>query len=274
MKRKLSDFKIAFFDLDGTLLNFNGEVMPGSVEAVQFLRSNGLRISLATGRASFGADVTVERLKIDDFCIFFSGSLIINPASREVLFTAHLSPDDVLTITRICRESGIYEELYTIDDYFIETPGPLTDLHAPFFGRYPQVCNLDELAEGTRLLKATLVAEGPEQQAGLDRMKRELKSANFHVARGATAPVYFANITPPTASRENAFNMVLSHLGITPEQTMAFGDGASDIPFMKMSGLGIALGNAEDSVKEASDYVTSSVNDEGILAAVNHIFRE
>ncbi len=274
MKRSVSDFKIAFFDLDGTLLNSDGEVTPGSVEAVKFLRDNGVKISLATGRASFGADSTVERLKINDFCVFFSGSLIFNPASREVLFTAYLSPDDVRTITRVCRETGIYEELYTIDDYFIETPGPLTDLHAPFFGRYPQVCDLDELAGKAKLLKATLVAEGPEQQAGLDRMRRELKSANFHVARGATAPVYFANITPPAASRENAFDIVLSHLGIRPEQTMAFGDGHSDIPFLKMSGLGIALGNAEDSVKEAADHVTSDVNDEGVLAAVDHLFRE
>ena len=61
-------------------------------------------------------------------------------------------------------------------------------------------------------------------------------------------------------------------LDLKPEEAMAFGDAASDIPFIRMSGLGIALGNASTPVKEIADYVTSSVDEDGIAHAIFTLF--
>jgi len=118
--RNIQDFKLAFFDLDGTLLNSKGVVSEASKKSVEFLRNSGIHIALATGRSSFGSQIAVDFLEIDDFCIFFSGSLVINPRTKELLFESFLSSSDLNIMTKICRDSAIYQELYTADDFFIE----------------------------------------------------------------------------------------------------------------------------------------------------------
>ena len=64
-----------------------------------------------------------------------------------------------------------------------------------------------------------------------------------------------------------------AHAGNT-EQTMAFGDGGNDISIIKKAGVGIAMGNANEPLKNAADYITDSVDDDGIYKALEHwIFR-
>ena len=63
---------------------------------------------------------------------------------------------------------------------------------------------------------------------------------------------------------------MLDYFGISLEESMAFGDGGNDIPMLKHVGIGVAMGNAEDEVKQAADYVTDSVDENGIEKALWH----
>ena len=58
--------------------------------------------------------------------------------------------------------------------------------------------------------------------------------------------------------------------GIRLEETMAFGDGGNDISMLRHAGIGVAMGNAKDDVKVIADYVTASVDDNGIADALKH----
>ena len=63
---------------------------------------------------------------------------------------------------------------------------------------------------------------------------------------------------------------VLRQAGISPEETMAFGDGFNDMGMLSYAGIGVAMGNAHDPVKQKADFVTKSVDDDGILHALRH----
>lgn len=52
--------------------------------------------------------------------------------------------------------------------------------------------------------------------------------------------------------------------------TMAFGDGGNDIAILRQAGIGVAMGNANDDVKAVANYITSSVDDDGIANALKH----
>ena len=80
----------------------------------------------------------------------------------------------------------------------------------------------------------------------------------------------FCDILPEGGGKPNGLAHTLAHLGLTREQCIAFGDGGNDIPMLKHVTTGIAMGNAEPHVKAVADYVTTSVDEDGIANALKH----
>lgn len=80
----------------------------------------------------------------------------------------------------------------------------------------------------------------------------------------------FTDIIAEGTNKSLGIDRVLNHYNIPLKDTMAFGDGGNDIPMLKHVGTGIAMGNAAPAVQEAADYVTSPVDDDGILRALQH----
>ena len=80
----------------------------------------------------------------------------------------------------------------------------------------------------------------------------------------------FADIIARGNSKSTGIDKVLEYFGINLKDTMAFGDGGNDIPMLKHVATGIAMGNAEPHVKAVADYVTTSVDEDGIANALKH----
>lgn len=80
----------------------------------------------------------------------------------------------------------------------------------------------------------------------------------------------FTDITANGADKGKGILAIARHEGFDPKHTMAFGDGGNDTSMILQAGIGIAMGNAIDELKQQADYVTSSVDDNGILNALRH----
>ena len=80
----------------------------------------------------------------------------------------------------------------------------------------------------------------------------------------------FLDIIPPTGGKDVGIQAVMEHYGLFPEEVMAFGDGENDLPMLRYAGIGVAMGTASDFVKSQSDYVTGTVDELGILHALEH----
>lgn len=79
------------------------------------------------------------------------------------------------------------------------------------------------------------------------------------------------DIIPATGSKEAGIRALIRHYGIAQDETMAFGDGGNDIEMLSYAGIGVAMGNASDEVKAAADFVTASVDEDGIYRAVSEL---
>lgn len=71
-------------------------------------------------------------------------------------------------------------------------------------------------------------------------------------------------------TKQNGIDQIIRHFGIKLEETMAFGDGGNDISMLRHAGIGVAMGNANDDVKAASNYTTTSVDEDGIANALKY----
>ncbi|EHB59642.1 Haloacid dehalogenase domain protein hydrolase type 3 [Paenibacillus lactis 154] len=78
------------------------------------------------------------------------------------------------------------------------------------------------------------------------------------------------DVIPGGGSKAKGIEAVLKHLGITPAQAVAFGDGLNDKEMLAYVGLGIAMGNAHEEVKPLADFVTKHVNKGGIRHGLRH----
>ena len=70
--------------------------------------------------------------------------------------------------------------------------------------------------------------------------------------------------------KRTAVQQYLQIHGILPEEAIAFGDGENDMGMLDLAGIGVALGNAEEAVKEIADYVTADIDDDGVEKALIH----
>ena len=75
---------------------------------------------------------------------------------------------------------------------------------------------------------------------------------------------------PRGSSKAVGIDKIIEYYGISLHETMAFGDGGNDMAMLCHAGIGVAMGNAGDEVKEAADYVTDSVDDDGVMNALRH----
>ena len=80
----------------------------------------------------------------------------------------------------------------------------------------------------------------------------------------------FTDITAKQADKGQGLLAIAKQAGLDPKFTMAFGDGGNDLSMIRTAGIGVAMGNALDSLKQEADYVTTSVDDNGIRHALQH----
>jgi len=80
----------------------------------------------------------------------------------------------------------------------------------------------------------------------------------------------FVDVTAKGNTKQNGIDQIIRHFGIKLEETMAFGDGGNDISMLRHAGIGVAMGNANDDVKAASNYTTTSVDEDGIANALKY----
>ena len=80
----------------------------------------------------------------------------------------------------------------------------------------------------------------------------------------------FTDISPLGGTKQNGIDQFLQHYNIDLSETMAFGDGGNDIQMLEHVAIAIAMGNANDEVKNIADYVTDDVEHDGIMKALQH----
>ena len=80
----------------------------------------------------------------------------------------------------------------------------------------------------------------------------------------------FCDILPEGDGKPNGLAHTLAHLGLTREQSIAFGDGGNDVTMLEYAGIGVAMGNACDAAKAAADYVTDDITADGLAKALAH----
>ena len=252
--------RAVFFDIDGTLVSFRTHEIPLSAyDAIAALRRKGIKVFIATGRPVY----LIKGLRDAPFdgCITVNGGCCI--ADGKEIFCNPIPPDELAALVRHERQHAPYsyafmttERVITnrITDRVVEV-SELLDLPVP-----PEADML-LAAEQERVLQINLYTDEADEPAIM---------ASIPCCQSIRWSPIFTDIIRRGNNKQTGIDTLLRHYGIRLDETMAFGDGGNDIPMLRHAAVGIAMGNASDAVKQAADYVTSDVDDEGIARALSH----
>ena len=249
----MSSIKIAFFDIDGTLVDIQTKrPSPHAVETLRRLRENGVMVCLATGRAPM--EVPKFEGAYFDATLSYNGSYCYT-ADGTPLFSNPLPNCDVHTLIRNATALGRPVSLATKTR--LVANGKDQDLidYYGIAGKEVVVCDdFDEVAEGEvfQLLMGCREADYPAILKD---------TVNTKIAAWWDRA---ADIIPANGGKGVAIEHLLAHYGLTKEQAIAFGDGRNDIEMLEAVGIGVAMGNALDDVKAHANAVCGSVAEDGI----------
>jgi Cof subfamily protein (haloacid dehalogenase superfamily) len=269
----VSAYRLLVLDIDGTLLGKDGNILAEDREALARVSDSGIKVSLSTGRAVQACTQVLDELSLDGYHIFCDGALVYSPAYQSEVYVQALDKTVLKRAVEFAHVHEICIDFYSATRYFVERETWSAVVHRDFFGIPPTVTDFDEICERETIIKAGLVATSPEEVTMARRFHLEFGD-RLHFS-WVTTPSYpgvdFINVVAPGVSKGRGLEALTAHLGITPAETVAIGDGNNDISLLSSAGLAVAMGNATSGAKEVADYVTLDVERGGVAAAIKKL---
>ena len=254
--------KALFLDIDGTLVSFRTHRMQAStIDALTRAKANGVKVFISTGRPLDFITNLGDIAHLIDGYITTNGSY--NFIGGNVISSHIIDKDEVETLVRLAREWDFAAVVIGAEDVAVVNPKEVIDR---LFVRGLDIAAVHHTVPIERVMQQDILQITPfipqELQDRLMPLIPHCMATRWHPE--------FIDITHLQATKGNALIDIAAHENIPTNHTMAFGDGENDISILTQAGVGVAMGNADGTVKAAADYVTTSVDDDGIARALAH----
>ena len=265
----MSSKKLVFLDIDGTLLLNGGPVSGKVAQALKQAYDNGHFLCICTGRAY---SEVPEEMKRFDGVISAAGACVM--WKNEILQAEYFTEEEKEFVTGLLEEAGAtyimegFENLFMKKDirerFFRELENTREEERA-LLGFFYKTIPFSLLQETRRVHKCSYFYAEKDSSWFRDRLKEwNMSVTSFSQAetRGNSG-----ESTKTAYTKGTAVHYLSDYLGVSAENTIAIGDSENDLEMLKAAGIGIAMGNASDYVKETADDITRSVEEDGVYHA-------
>ncbi|WP_101775569.1 pyridoxal phosphatase [Pasteurella oralis] len=263
-------YQVIAFDLDGTLLNSQGQILASSKSAIQNCVNKGLKVILVTGRHHTAAYPYYHELNLTTPMICCNGTYVYQPQTDTVLAANPLSFNQAQQVIQLAEKYGLHLLMYSRNEMNYSS----LNEHMRKFSQWVQGCPLEvrpklrQVSDFNALLSNDetiwkFVISHPDRTL-MQRAVNDLSPTEFSCEWSWVDRVDIANAGNTKGAR---LLELLSAWQIDPQLVIAFGDNHNDISMLNAVGLGVAMGNAESDIKQQAHLVTLS-HDEDAVASV------
>ncbi len=254
-------------DLDDTLLQDDHTISPRTKQALMDAQKLGVKVVLASGRPTSAMYDIAEELELKEygsFILSFNGAKITNCQTGEELFSSTLTPETAHRLYEISRRENLWIHTY-IGDYIVTEAGnQYTTIESDITGL--EVFEVDSFVESVNEpVVKLLMMDDPEKLAEAEKKLQQELNDELSVMRSKP---YFLEFTEKGVTKGTSLNHLIGQLGITREEVIAIGDSYNDLAMIEFAGLGVAMGNAPQDIKEKANYVTDTNMKDGVAKVV------
>ncbi len=251
--------KAIFFDVDGTLVSHTkGGIPESTIYALNKLREKGIKLFVATGRHK----TEIKNLPVNIFD--FDGYVTINgqycyDAKGNVIHTCSINNEDIKNVIDIFRDKKVPMTFVEENKIYINFSNDNVErIQKSISSPVPQ---MGEYTENTPIYQIMVYDTEENTNYVASKMNNCItKSWNEDAI----------DIIPANGGKDIGIKNVIDYYGILQEEIMAFGDGENDATMLKFAHIGVAMGNGKEITKSQADYVTSHIDEDGILKALEH----
>lgn len=256
--------KLILLDIDGTLTNDDKIITPRTKDVLLLAEQKGIVLALASARPTHGLCKCAAELDMKNhhgLLMAYNGGRIVDLESGRVLSETHMDLEktrrllvflESLPVT-VILDDGEYFYVKDRNGYKVSYECQNNAMTCK------EVRNLAEFLHFSPI--KLLLSVTPDQILDVQEKIRGQLDDSLSVVR--TAPFYL-EIIPKSINKGTGLLALCTALDISPNDTIAFGDSENDISMLEAAGCGVAMGNAERTVREHADFVTLSNNEDGI----------
>ena len=267
-------YELLVLDVDGTLVNTKKEITDRTRNAILECQEQGIKVAIASGRCTEGIRHQAAAIGLDrygGYIISFNGGRITNFATGEVIYD-------------ITLPEGMLHELY---DYSLQEGTGILTYHEgkivahsdtdPYIVVDAKGCDIpiwvpeDFHRDVTFSGNKCILTGEPEHLAELEQKAAKDFDGRLSVYRSEG---FYLEMMPPGVDKAYGVAKLLERLGYRRTQMVCCGDGFNDLPMIEYAGLGVAMANAPEALKEKADYIAPSCDEDGLVDVIERFIKD
>jgi Cof subfamily protein (haloacid dehalogenase superfamily) len=262
-------------DLDGTLLDSNKLISPANLEALRATQEKGDFVTICTGRIPEMMEAYIRLLKIEGLFIAANGAVIADAQSGAMPFVRYADGGESRRLLEYCAERGL-------DHIACTTGGVYYSGGSRRIGRFEQYNKIaanDNLRQiplfpfdadygkvtGMEIYKLLVSNLAPEEQRDAERFIADLSKLNY-----TSSEPRLLDVNAAGADKGTGVTNLARIMGFAKDEICVFGDYRNDIPMFEAAGFSVAMGNADEAVKNRATVITGTNDEDGVAAAIRN----
>ena len=264
--------KMLVLDIDGTIFKKDYTATDRVKNTLKKLCNDGIKVVLCTGRMYAATKFIARELGLTTPAICYQGGLIKNIyGNTDTLWEKTMDKELARDVIRELKKRNIFFNIYINDELMVEKDSPLIQQYVDARNlSYKIIGNCDNI-DLTGLNKILAIDDDTNLIENLQKEMAEKYKDKLYVIRSTPRFCEFSN---PEATKGNAVRFLSELWNIKQDEIMACGDQDNDIEMLLAAGVKVAMGNATEDLKKIADYVTETVDNDGVVYAVEKYIGE
>lgn len=267
--------KLFAIDMDGTLLNSNSDISEKNIEAIKELNQAGIKTVLTSGRVSSSVDYFNEKIGIDNPMVANNGA-VIKLSKDEVLATHPLDDDELINLLEFCDENEFSFNFYDANTFYtnrliLERLNHLK-IHSNYGMNYQ--CDIyvssnpyKELKRRKNMANKLLISGLDSHPYGQEKAVKIIEDRFLDELYVTSSGFGFIEIMHKNVDKWSSILELAKFLGINSNEIATIGDSFNDLPMIENSEISFAMGNANESVKNAASHEVLDNDSDGFINA-------